>query len=260
MSKPLKLHWASSKPNFGDWLSPEIVAHLSGRKVEHSSIDKCDILAVGSLLQRVKEGFFKRQINVWGTGYIDQPEQKKSRHIYHAVRGKQSAAAIKNAQIDSFGDPGLLVDQIYTKSVTTKRLGIVPHYKDQDNAFLKRLATETDNTVVIDVFESPKQVVEKITQCEFVVSSSLHGLIIADAFGIPNQWLQVSDNVRGNGWKFADYYSVFGIESPKPFTFSEPNAGFDQIVESIGDYRRPALDSVKEKLTAAFPFARGVEV
>lgn len=260
MSNVLKLHWASSKPNFGDWLSPEIVAHLSGKKVEHASIDKCDLLAIGSLLQRVKEGFFKRQINVWGSGFIEESKKKKSKHIYHAVRGKKSSSVLTNAQVRSHGDPGLLVGELYKKSTAkTKTLGIVPHYKDQSNRVISQMANDIEGSMLIDVFEEPREVIKKITQCEFIISSSLHGLVVADAYGIPNQWIEVSDGVRGHGWKFDDYYSVMGIDQPIALTLKDSGIGLREIIEKIGDYGRPNLDLVKEGLLRSFPFQKGIE-
>ena len=56
------------------------------------------------------------------------------------------------------------------------------------------------------------EVFEKISKCEFVVSSSLHGLVFSDALGIPNLHLKVTDKLGGDGFKFNDYYSSFGVE------------------------------------------------
>ena len=260
MTKKLKLHWASSKPNFGDWLSPIIAKHLSGRAIEHSSIDKCDLLAIGSLLQRAKEGFLKRQINVWGSGFIEDQKLKKSKHLYHAVRGKKSSSLLKNKTIDCFGDPGLLIDQVYKKSSTTKTLGIVPHYKDQNNPVIQQLSQTVTNSVIVDVFEPPEEVIRQISQCEYIVSSSLHGLIMADTYQIPNQWIEVSNHVRGNGWKFYDYYSVFDIITPNAMQLSEANLSLESIITHIGDYQRTGLDSVKEALTNSFPFPKTLEI
>lgn len=40
---------------------------------------------------------------------------------------------------------------------------------------------------MIDVRFNPKEVIEKIAECEFVYSSSLHGLIVANGLEVPNQ-------------------------------------------------------------------------
>lgn len=261
MPAALKLHWASSKPNFGDWLSPAICEYLSRRQIEHETIKKCDLVAVGSLLQRAKESFFSRPINVWGTGFIEAQKQKKSRHYYHATRGRNSAQIILNSDIDCFGDPGLLVDQVFKKNSQKDRLlGVVPHYRDQGDAKIKCLINGQKNSLLINVLDSPENVIREISRCEFIVSTSLHGLIVADSLGIPNCWLQVSDNVRGAGWKFRDYYSVFALDHLIPLKLTSNEIAFEVIRNHIGEYQRPGLDNIKGQLVKSFPFLGGIEL
>ena len=42
----------------------------------------------------------------------------------------------------------------------------------------------------------------------------MHGLIAADALGIPNARIRVADRITGGDYKFRDYYSVFGVDPP----------------------------------------------
>ena len=69
------------------------------------------------------------------------------------------------------------------------------------------------DVLVIDVQRGPKEVVEDILSCELVLSSSLHGIITAHAYGIPAVWLELSGRLVGGGYKFHDYYSSFDRES-----------------------------------------------
>ena len=52
--------------------------------------------------------------------------------------------------------------------------------------------------------------------CEVIVSSSLHGLIIADAYGIPTVWAKFGNDINGNDFKFYDYYWSLGMSDIKP--------------------------------------------
>ena len=52
---------------------------------------------------------------------------------------------------------------------------------------------------------------EDIDKCDFILSSSLHGIIVADSFNIPNAWIYLTDKVIGKGFKFHDYFSAIGI-------------------------------------------------
>jgi hypothetical protein len=253
MSKTIKLYWAHSKPNFGDCMSPLICELVSGKQIAYSKIKDCDILAAGSLLQRLKERPWSRTTNIWGTGFIEETRPHKSKHIYHAIRGLNSASLLSNKKITTFGDPGLLADKLINSAQIQKRyeVGIVPHYKDRDHATTIQLQNNLKGAKVIDVFQSPKEVITQIAQCHTILSSSLHGLITADSLRIPNLRIQVSSAIRGGDWKFNDYYSTFGVESVKVQAEQINNA--DDLSPWIEQYDRPKLDEIKGKLYDSFP-------
>ena len=52
--------------------------------------------------------------------------------------------------------------------------------------------------------------INKLCECEFILSSSLHGIILSDADHIPNMWIKLSDKVLGDGFKFRDYFRSVG--------------------------------------------------
>ena len=56
--------------------------------------------------------------------------------------------------------------------------------------------------------------ITEIAQSEMILSSSLHGLIIADAFRIPNKRIYFTEAPLGSGIKFDDYYSAYGVMAP----------------------------------------------
>jgi pyruvyltransferase len=72
----------------------------------------------------------------------------------------------------------------------------------------------SDEVVLIDPLRDPTIVVPEILSCEFVVSSSLHGIIVAESFGIPARWLR-SDKKGPASMKFYDYYLQTG-RAPRP--------------------------------------------
>jgi hypothetical protein len=254
MSKPLKLHWSHSKPNFGDALSPLLCEAISGRKVVHAKASQADLIAVGSLLHRLKEHWFCHKVHVWGTGYIEQPHDHRSRHYYHAVRGKLSANAVNNQQIDTLGDPGLLSEMLLPVSQRLPkrfRIGLIAHYKDKANPLIKALSERHSDINVIDIFLPPLEFLQKLCECEVIFSSAMHGLIAADAFGIPNGWIKLSEDLRGHDFKFHDYYSVFDL-TPSPGALTLNNAY--QLADKIAtNYQRDNIDVIKHQLLKAFP-------
>lgn len=62
--------------------------------------------------------------------------------------------------------------------------------------------------------QSPEKVIKQIKQCKYIASSSLHGLIIADAYHIPNIRIVDYDTFAypACNYKFEDYYSALGLE------------------------------------------------
>lgn len=250
---PIKLHWSSSKPNFGDRLSPMLVEALAGRPVEHASIKKCDLVALGSLLQRLDEHFWTRRVHIWGSGFIEPRPVRHTRHFVHAVRGCSSRSVL-GAEEAAVGDPGLLVDRLLgdrIKSAGRCPLAVIPHYKDKGDPHIARLLELVPGAVEVDIFDEPEQVLGVISGAEMVVSSAMHGLIVADSLGVPNAWIELSGGVRGKGFKFADYYSVFGI-NPEPLSL-QPDGLLQRIEEAASSWSRPGIEAVKDKLMDSFP-------
>jgi len=62
---------------------------------------------------------------------------------------------------------------------------------------------------VIPITGGIEHVLREASKCERIMSSSLHGIILADALGIENQW-EYSERVFGKGFKFRDYASALG--------------------------------------------------
>jgi pyruvyltransferase len=119
-----------------------------------------------------------------------------------------------------FADPGLLVNKVYSNYLreTQYVLGIVPHYVDLNNPVIESIQRRyPDDILLISPVDSPSNVIQKISSCANIVSSSLHGLIVADSLGVPNRWAVISDKIRGKEFKFRDYYSAFDV---KKYPFS----------------------------------------
>jgi hypothetical protein len=229
---------------------------LSGRDVEHCGPSNAELLTVGSILQKLDNRFWKKRVHVWGSGFIEAPEASLGRHHFHAVRGHQTLSRLTlSGPSPALGDPGLLSHLLlpeWSDIPKTNRVGLVPHYKDKNDADVQALATRLPGCCVIDVLDEPVNVLRQIAACETIISSSLHGLVVADAFRIPSQWLKCGDRVRGEDFKFRDYYSVFGICSP---VSARPA---DLHPESIEDLARlpprPELVTLQQGLIERFPF------
>ena len=135
-----------------------------------------------------------------------------------AVRGEKTRKCLIQAGIDCpgiYGDPALLLPLIFSPNLKKyrKHIGIIPHYKDIENPNVKRLFEEANgNAILINVqnYKNWKDIINQISSCDFIISSSLHGLILSDAYRVPNVWVTFSDLLAGGRFKFEDYYSAVG--------------------------------------------------
>lgn len=262
---PIKLYWwrgagasDSTQQNFGDYLSPLIVEMVSGKKVVHAEPRDADMIAIGSILAKERKArgwLWKRKLHIWGSGTDKASRAFSAHHFYHAVRGNITRSQIKGQpQNPALGDPGLLVDQLYKGGGNIEKkygLGVIPHFVDQQDPRVQEILS-LPHTRLINVFSPVEQVVREIRQCNFVLSSSMHGLIVADSFGIPNRRMPFSSGIISD-LKFDDYYSAFGLSCPASVTPEEViEDGWEQA-RFFEDYQRPGLDALKEGLYSAFP-------
>lgn len=169
-----------------------------------------------------------------------------------AVRGKLSMERVFRKKI-ILGDPGLLVNLVYKeiKMAPTYALGVIPHHSEMHLPAIENLKGKGPSDILlIDICKSPLDVVKQIAQCAVIASSSLHGLIFADAFEIPTVWVHLSDNIKGGRFKFADYYSVFG-ESPNAEHVSN-NSSFFPLIKQTKTRPRVALTEVRGRLNSLY--------
>lgn len=212
--RPLPMYWFSGRPNFGDVLSAVVVAHVSNATpVLVSSRHKGKVLGVGSILHRLAETDV-----VWGSGAIrDTPIAPPSGVRFRAVRGPLTRSLIRADVPEIYGDPAMLLPRIYQPSAAKRfELGVIPHYLEVDAVQVVDPAIS-----LIDVLSDWRDVIEQINECEAIVSSSLHGLIVAEAYGVPAVWFVASDRVTGGGFKFRDYYLSTGRETPAPVRWGD---------------------------------------
>jgi pyruvyltransferase len=251
---PPVVYWWRQRPNFGDALNPLLVHTLAGRLPVHSkdvpaSYSGPVYSVIGSVLQQVGAP----NLTVWGSGFISADSSfRRSPAAIRAVRGPLTRARVLSLGLDCppvYGDPALLYPRLFPgRVVPTYDLGIIPHYADRWNPVVQDLAGE--GALLIDVEDEPHSVVRQIRSCRAVASSSLHGIILAFAHGIPAVWVEFSREVKGDGFKFRDFYA--SINAP------EPRAVAVQSTVRLGELAdratAPALQVDLDQLLAVCPF------
>ena len=217
MTADFGLYWwrpGDGKINLGDEISPLILAHATGRRIVHAHPQGCDGIAIGSVFTKRIAKTENRQwpLFVWGSGTL-QPKpchMNKLSVKLTALRGPHTAAQIKGCPDLPFGDPGLFAAELWPKSPTLSgKIGLIPHHSLLGREEVVRLADALGDTVVIDfTARNIAHTLRVLSECRLIVSSSLHGLVIADAYGIPSLfWNELGDR---NEWKYHDYFDGAG--------------------------------------------------
>ena len=156
------------------------------------------------------------------------------------------------------GDAGILASELLDKMPEKKYdVGVIPHICDLDGELVQTAVRKYDGGVLINVKDAPLEVIEQIAQCRTVISSSLHGLIVADSLGIPNMHVLFSDRPLGDGYKFDDYYSAYGAEHVYRDLRLGPVPELHEI-EDLWRVRPEAAAEKKRLMTESFPFPKCV--
>lgn len=236
--------------NWGDALSPVLVEMLSGRPALHvTGLHHHRYLAIGSILGSANE-----RAEVWGSGFIREDDELIGKPLaVHAVRGPLSREKLLRMGVgcpEVYGDPALLLPRFYNPEVTKRHVvGIIPHYIDKAHPWLARVKDDP-RVKVLDIESDIRQFVDDVKSCDAILSSSLHGLICADSYGVPNAWILLSDGVVGGDFKFRDYRASIGAPAPAPLCVSA-NTPLSDLLPWVNQHE---LNIDLRKLLFACPF------
>lgn len=225
--------------NWGDYIAPILVRYMTKDLVQYIKsegfTEENDVYAViGSILSWQQ----KPNLSVWGAGLMAEGQSMlvKPKKVY-AVRGPLTRRLLLNQGIDCpevYGDPALLFPRFYNPDVEKKyKIGIIPHYVDLNSNWIKSI--DRKDVKILDICSETHDFVDSLKECEKILSSSLHGVIAADAYGIPNMWIKISDKVGGSGFKFDDYFQSVKREN-KCFLI-EDTTSLDDVYLEIPDYK-----------------------
>lgn len=210
--------------NFGDELNYHILKSLTRKPLFNLPCMLCknqeNILMIGSII----ESLTNKDSIVWGSGAMyggGKTLREKPKKVL-AVRGPLTRKYLLSQGVDCpevYGDPALLLPLIYNPRITKKyKLGVIPHNVDFESEYLSELKNDIEVKIIrLKGYEDWHKVIDEICECEFVISSSLHGLIVSDAYGIPNMWIQLSNDILGGNFKYLDYFTSVGRDVSEAF-------------------------------------------
>lgn len=190
--------------NFGDVLGIEVLQHVARKRFAYGGIKTADIFVTGTVGQLIEmHGGAKEGAVIAGIGTDPKREAKidwRATYDVRMVRGPLTRDLWDLPKEIPMGDPGLLADEVYGPSEKAYEVGYVKHFKDATEP--PEEVTKSSRSIVIGAGAAPSEIIPLIASCERIVTSSLHGAIVADAYGIP--WRRHGAPV-GLNQKWEDY-------------------------------------------------------
>jgi hypothetical protein len=204
----VKAYWWKGRglPNWGDSLAPLLLARFAHVEAEWTERGAAEVVCVGSILGHIIGPWFKGTI--LGAGKLFQEQTVPPEAAVLALRGPLSAKGVPGSC--AVGDPGLLADELVRIKTKCHDLCIVPHWSDKTLGH-NPLFTKYDH-IVIDPAWPPLKIVRTMAESRKVVSSSLHGLVVADALAIPRRFEESADwSAEGGHFKVRDHNAAVGL-------------------------------------------------
>lgn len=234
----IKLSWAVGT-NFGDAINPILINKITKKKVlwvnpKHYKNDY--LMCIGSRIRKATSNAL-----IWGTGYISHESKfrSKPKKVY-AVRGPLTREKLLSQDVDCpevYGDPALLLPRIYNPKIQKRyKLGVIPHYVDKQHPNLELFYNNEDILIMDIKMPNHFEFIDNVLSCEKIISSSLHGLIVADAYDIPSVWIELSNNLKGDGFKFIDYFLSVKRVDKKPLIIDK-NISLKALYSTFNNYK-----------------------
>ena len=212
--------------NFGDALNKPILSALSPNiHFVHSNqiiSENPRISAIGSIAF-----LWTGNTIVWGSGILDErnvcPQNLKNMD-FRLLRGPKSRELLSKLGYKNipevYCDPGVLAPYFYRKTLSEEKkydVGIFPHNTEDIRWHIANSKNYKDKIIYISFNDHIDRILFKISQCRRIVSSSLHGIIVSEAMGIPVSWYQLTR--QNDTFKFYDYFKGTNRENIKENNF-----------------------------------------
>ena len=213
--------------NVGDSIQIPIIEHFLKCEVETvGKHERGKLMVIGSEFQEAKEGDV-----VWGQGIRKMNHVTLSGVKVLAVRGRLVKKYIHGLKLpEIYGDPGLLMPLLYNPKVEIKhKTGIIPHNRDRNNH---------PKGYIIPVTLPWQEFIKEILSCKRIISSSLHGIVLAEAYGKPAEWA-IWGGTEDQRIKYLDYLTGTDRRAQNPGRFppiKNLKAIQNRLIKALKDY------------------------
>ena len=199
--------------NWGDDINVWFLERVSRKKVIPAKLlffskYRKKYCAIGSIIPTCVNS----RTTIWGSGWygVKEIELKRPMKVL-AVRGPLTREYLLQQGVDCpvvYGDPALLLPKYYLPKITYRyKVGFVLHHRDWDIIGDETIGKMKENAAFIDMtnYKCWTDIIDLICSCDLILSSSLHGLIVSDAYGVPNVFCEFAYH-HPNYVKYQDYF------------------------------------------------------
>lgn len=248
------------KNNWGDDLNKYLFEYVTKKKVINMPVDRLsfEIDEAYSLIGSILSFYGLDNKIIYGTGLMN-PESSvvgKPRKII-SVRGPKTREYLIGRGYDcpeSYGDPALMLPLFYSPQF--RKLGqgcIITNMGTsiEEMYGLKTFCAQYNLKLIsLTNYNNWTDVIDSIVSSDFVISESLHGLIVAETYGIPNVWVELKNHPDYWNFKFYDYYE--SIQKKEKIIKLQNQSSLDEVFFKIQMWNKGKIDY--QNLLNLFPF------
>ena len=134
-------------------------------------------------------------------------------------------------------------------------VGIVPHYTEYEDFKNNYPGYKIINLNTYNI----ENTIDEICSCEYILSTSLHGIIVAHAYGIPALWIK-KKQLAIDDFKFKDYFSSIDIPEYDGSQFdldkllSMPYFDYPDHIKRLMLPSQKTIQEIQNKLLEVAPF------
>lgn len=251
--------------NWGDDINfsflPELFDFNFEFIIANKNLNEPNYACIGSI---INDNFITKNTIIWGAG-IDSESSNltiKPKEVL-AVRGPLTRKKLLELNIECpevYGDPALLIHKFYKPDITKEfKLGIIPHFSNLNDKCLTNLKNPHIKILNLKQYNSNwKNIIDDILKCEYIISESLHGIILAEQYNIPNIWINIKDTKEKNKgiFKYLDFYESIGKTDIKNFIKIDDFNNIDEIINIINSTYYTKFEIDLDKLINVCPFGK----
>lgn len=254
--------------NFGDCVNRIFFDLLTNKTLDYNNEHNTVYYhCTGSILRLVNENSL-----VYGAGFLSQNDDLgapkncgftnkvyKVPKIIISVRGPLTRQKLINMGVrcpENYGDPLILFPLIYNNdqiSAIKGKIGVIPHYHDINHLNTHTLINNLKKANQVELINictglDYKRFIDKILSCEYIISSSLHGLMMGIVYKKKTILVEFSKNVFGNLFKFNDFFGSIDVN------YKVKNVYDETLLDNCIQYDPNKIKTLAEKMIRIAPF------